>query len=1515
MTKDVNPIYYLHVPDSGSGFATTIAHHACGDRIPQDTLVAEPEEFFEQWSGKCDQGNFGRFRSGHDPLDARMLNLSNVVVMMRDPSQRVLSGYYRNLQDCSSLRAQYNCVPVETGIRCDGDIKGSGGVYERNPDVISPLEYGKCVENCSANMLTGRFCGEVGTVDDDGAVEIVDKLGFVGLSDEWELSVCLWHQRFGGRVLPAELKNVRPGRMTVGSGGVGKYNRRELLGHWKPKADSRVYDAASDRFWREIELFGIDRDECDQTVHEAYVSSPAEVDRHASNASSGELIDELTKALSDALQNSTFASEVGVTTADTAVRTNDTFANKSDEGNATTASVVENDTMSATVLTTGDIDAGSTIDPILYLHVPQTGSGFATTIAHHACGDVIPENETVTEPSDFLKKWSGTCNASLFKRFQSGHDPLSLLVEEDFPHVVVMMREPSQRVLSGYFNGLDSCWDMKKKYNCEHVNSSSSDVKCRGDTETKRGGFTRDPLKISPLEYARCVENCSANMLTGKPCSSDAAVDVETAVDVISKVGFVGLTDEWGLSVCLWHKRFGGRVLPAEMLNIHPGHMTAVSGGAARYDQRGLLGTWRSDAEARVYEAASARFWSDIEAAGLDVEACDQQVRSFTRVKRDPGEAARFAAEPQDINPIYYLHVPLSGSSFATTLAHHVCGDKLPPKVWVREPTAFLKEWAAECDESRFAHFKSGHQPLQDVAPDELSHVVMMMRDPTDRVISGYYNDLHDCSAMRERYKCGVTGEFVGSSSHFHCDGDLVSPDGRFKRDPKVISPLEYGQCVENCTTNMLTGRHCGAEGEADVKSAIDIVDKLGFVGLTHQWTLSVCLWHRKFGGRALPVELMNLRPGVASQVSGVVSKKDRRALVGNWTPPTDTLVFQAATKRFWKEIYGYGLDSITCEKETRDLKEKSVTAEMDVGLLHKFDINPIVYLHIPESGAGFATTVAHHACGDRLPENLSVEEPDAFSREWSHVCDASKFGRFTNGNIPLVESGEELAHAVVMIRDPAQRVVSSYFGDMHDCPEFRAKHKCVEVGGSWRCAGDVQNADLTFSRDPLVMSPVEYGKCVENCTANMMSGRGCSTVGEVDVELAVDNIDKLGFVGLTDEWALSICLWHRKFGGRMLPVEFQKVRQGEFTSRFRGKEDYDEHKLLGHWRPESDTAVFQAATRRFWRELARYGINGATCEKEVHDIIKTGHPKEYGSTSIKDGAADTEQDYLQRDAPIAETGGIHPVYYLHIPRSGSGLATVVAHHTCGSSISENVWVQEPSAFLQDWPQCARARFKKFESGHSPLTSNRISDLAHVVVMMRDPTQRILSGYYGDLNDCKDLQERYHCVRRLETGGITCDGDVKTEDNVYERNPRVLSPVEYGRCVENCTANMLTGAPCGDNRTVDVDRAVHAIDQLGFVGLTDEWALSVCLWHKKFGGRMLPVELMNVRPGDATRRAGKLVRYDEDNLLGFWRPAADMRVFDAAVSRFLREVEELGIDRTVCQEQAEGLVAETKAAA
>lgn len=41
------------------------------------------------------------------------------------------------------------------------------------------------------------------------ALDIVERMSFVGLTDYWEASICLFHAMYGGRITPHEMDNVR----------------------------------------------------------------------------------------------------------------------------------------------------------------------------------------------------------------------------------------------------------------------------------------------------------------------------------------------------------------------------------------------------------------------------------------------------------------------------------------------------------------------------------------------------------------------------------------------------------------------------------------------------------------------------------------------------------------------------------------------------------------------------------------------------------------------------------------------------------------------------------------------------------------------------------------------------------------------------------------------------------------------------------------------------------------------------------------------------------------------------------------------------------------------------------------------------------------------------------------------------------------------------------------------------------------------------------------------------------
>jgi hypothetical protein len=136
--------------------------------------------------------------------------------------------------------------------------------------------------------------------------------------------------------------------------------------------------------------------------------------------------------------------------------------------------------------------------------------------------------------------------------------------------------------------------------------------------------------------------------------------------------------------------------------------------------------------------------------------------------------------------------------------------------------------------------------------------------------------------------------------------------------------------------------------------------------------------------------------------------------------------------------------------------------------------------------------------------------------------------------------------------------------------------------GERWKPNGDI---------DPKIFK--EYAACVDSCMTNMLVGHSCGYQGKgskpVYLRKALERLPQLGFVGLTDHWEMSMCLWHAKFGGECLPAEFKNVRPGPHRA------EYDE-KTLGASTNWNDQAIYDKAAELFVKDLEKYEVNPHTC-------------------------------------------------------------------------------------------------------------------------------------------------------------------------------------------------------------------------------------------------------------------------------------------------------------------------------
>lgn len=230
----------------------------------------------------------------------------------------------------------------------------------------------------------------------------------------------------------------------------------------------------------------------------------------------------------------------------------------------------------------------------------------------------------------------------------------------------------------------------------------------------------------------------------------------------------------------------------------------------------------------------------------------------------------------KDLRRIFYLHVPKCGSSFATALVQYAC-PTFPKNLTVREPS-LLKfptnrkmDYQHYCD-GRFKRFNSGHEPLPKVATPlffKENNVVTFVRNATERIISGFLHNFHDCDMkqMAKQYSWLFLVE----------DSDLIIRDRTIPNYTALFSDVYtdelsiiysfYWRCVEGCATRMILGDKCGNNfsqeslSPLEILTAIERIQQFDFVGLTEKWKLSMQLWSCMFGGTYSEEIFKNTRP------------------------------------------------------------------------------------------------------------------------------------------------------------------------------------------------------------------------------------------------------------------------------------------------------------------------------------------------------------------------------------------------------------------------------------------------------------------------------------------------------------------------------------------------------------------------------------------------------------------------------------------------------------------------------
>jgi len=253
---------------------------------------------------------------------------------------------------------------------------------------------------------------------------------------------------------------------------------------------------------------------------------------------------------------------------------------------------------------------------------------------------------------------------------------------------------------------------------------------------------------------------------------------------------------------------------------------------------------------------------------------------------------------------------------------------------------------------------------------------------------------------------------------------------------------------------------------------------------------------------------------------------------------------------------------------------------------------NRVAWVHIPKCGSSFGTTVAHFA-NSSLPatavygstdRNLTHDEELKFDFSGSFIGEWPEEQYFQGGLLWGGHEGKFGGHHrvtqedfqqwrgrfVALFREPAARMQSAFL--------------YIQELGWW--------------------GSQEVGKFCESYKGEqtrMIAGQADgweakSASDPPNTALALERLKGFMFVGLTEEYDLSVCLFHAMFGGQSLRAEFNNLRPTSSDTHqeanpFEGCDD------------EADRLLHSEVNKTFWSRVEEYTVTRESCQALIDSL------------------------------------------------------------------------------------------------------------------------------------------------------------------------------------------------------------------------------------------------------------------------------------------------------------------------
>jgi hypothetical protein len=260
-------IRWLHVPKTGTSFISTLWSHGCSRRGSIDLDVhpyagpgcGECYDFalmrkypFEAF---CWPEVFADLRTQHTPTDAEEARQLDVVAVFRAPDARIVSAFRNALHSSGFSQKQHSAMRtrcLKKGWQQDLSSQRAAALcFARTPGITG----------CYTRLLSGGPCASPDDAEPADAARLsaasktLEGLAFVGLTEDWNETVCRFHRRFGSVPQQGEFLNRHRGRGSAGAKGADVRARVDDASDWTlfRLAGERIETAARDPCHRQAE--------------------------------------------------------------------------------------------------------------------------------------------------------------------------------------------------------------------------------------------------------------------------------------------------------------------------------------------------------------------------------------------------------------------------------------------------------------------------------------------------------------------------------------------------------------------------------------------------------------------------------------------------------------------------------------------------------------------------------------------------------------------------------------------------------------------------------------------------------------------------------------------------------------------------------------------------------------------------------------------------------------------------------------------------------------------------------------------------------------------------------------------------------------------------------------------------------------------------------------------------------------------------------------------------------------